>query len=305
MSKYKVVISKDSNYYDAIKYSFNDNVCPVKDSSDIKEIEKIAKELSGNNSVIFFNLTSVNDLLLQMLPRDVNKYLIFEYSVAEFSECFKLNEFLLIMKYLDMKLIKDIYCLNHTTYLLFKDKYKAKYLQIDTPNYKKETGDSIGILTSLTRQCSSTMNMMSAITLTDFKKVRMYSVEKSVKNFAKKFKIKVYNEKNIDDALSNNDINVYVNFSSTCYEVILKSMDRGIPCIVGNTDFFDKNEILKKYLVVKSDDDINEIKEKILLVKKNKSIIMKEYKEFRKKYKKEASLNLKTIKNKLYDAKIV
>ena len=75
-------------------------------------------------------------------------------------------------------------------------------------------------------------------------------------------------------------------------------MDRGIPCIVGNTDFFDKNEILKKYLVVKSDDDINEIKEKILLVKKNKSIIMKEYKEFRKKYKKEASLNLKTIKNK-------
>ena len=112
MSKYKVVISKDSNYYDAIKYSFNDNVCPVKDSSDIKEIEKIAKELSGNNSVIFFNLTSVNDLLLQMLPRDVNKYLIFEYSVAEFSECFKLNEFLLIMKYLDMKLIKDIYCLN-------------------------------------------------------------------------------------------------------------------------------------------------------------------------------------------------
>ena len=77
--------------------------------------------------------------------------------------------------------------------------------------------------------------MMSAITLTDFKKVRMYSVEKSVKNFAKKFKIKVYNEKNIDDALSNNDINVYVNFSSTCYEVILKSMDRGIPCIVGKT----------------------------------------------------------------------
>ena len=299
MSKYKVVIGENSNYYDAIKYSFNDNICVVKDSYDIKKLESIAKGLSDNDSVLFFNLTNVNDLLLQMLPRNINKYLIFEYSVAEFSENLKLNEFLLIMKYLDMKLIKDVYCLNHTTYLLFKDKYKAKYLQLDTPNYSKKTGDSIGILTSLTRQCSSTMNMMSAITLTDFKKVRMYNVEKSVKSFAKKFNIKIYNEKSIDDAINNNDINIYINFSSTCYDIILKSMDRGIPCIVGNTDFFNSNEILKEYLVVTSDGDINEIRHKLLEVKKNKSLIMKEYKKFRKIYRKLSLDNLKQIKEKL------
>ena len=97
MSKYKVVIEENCDYYDAIKYSFNDNVYIVKDSYDIRKIESIAEELSENNSVIFFNLTNVNDLLLQMLPRNINKYLIFEYSVAEFSESFKLNEFLLIM----------------------------------------------------------------------------------------------------------------------------------------------------------------------------------------------------------------
>lgn len=296
MSKYKVVIEENCDYYDAIKYSFNDNVYIVKDSYDIRKIESIAEELSENNSVIFFNLTNVNDLLLQMLPRNINKYLIFEYSVAEFSESFKLNEFLLIMKYLDMKLIKNIYCINHTTYLLFKDKYKAKYLQLDIPHYEKTSGDSIGILTSLTRQCTSTMNMVSAITLTDFKKVRMYEVEKSVKSFAKRFNIKIYNEKNIDDAINNNDINIYVNFSSTCYEIILKSMDRGIPCIVGNTDFFDKNEILKKYLVVTSDDDINEIRDKLLEVKKNKSLIMKEYKKFRKSYKEIALDSINKIK---------
>ena len=73
-------------------------------------------------------------------------------------------------------------------------------------------------------------------------------------------------------------------------------MDRGIPCIVGNTDFFDKNEILKKYLVVTSDDDINEIRDKLLEVKKNKSLIMKEYKKFRKSYKEIALDSINKIK---------
>lgn len=301
MSKYKVVIDENSNYYDAVSYSFDNKICILNANADtdIKKIESISKELSNNDTVLLFNLTNTNDLLLNMLPKDVKKYLIFEYSIAELSEYVKLNEFLLLMKYLDMKLINGIYCLNHTTYMLLKDKYKAKYLQLDVPSSKKSSGDSIGVITSSIRQYSSTMNVVSAITLTEFDEIRIYNVEKSVKKFAKKFNVKIFEEKTPDDAISNNDINLYINFSETCYDLILKSMDRGIPCIVGNTDFFDKNELLKKYLVVKSDDDINEIKEKILLVKKNKSIIMKEYKEFRKKYKKEALLNLKTIKNKL------
>lgn len=298
MSKYKVVIDENSNYYEAVNYSFDNNICVLNNNSDLKKIEAVAKELDSVDTVLLFNLTNVNDLLLNMLPRKVKKYLIFEYSIAEFSEYVKLNEFLLLMKYLDMKLIEGIYCLNHTTYMLFKDKYKAKYLQLDiAKREKKDSGESIGVITSLIRQYSSTMNVVSAITLTDFKEIKIWNAEKSVKKFAKDFHIKVINLKHLDDAISNNDINVYINFSETCYDIILKSMDEGIPCIVGNTDFFNSNETLKKYLVMKSDDDINEIKERILLVKKNKKNIMKEYSNFRKKYRKEVSLNLKNIKN--------
>ena len=50
-----------------------------------------------------------------------------------------------------------------------------------------------------------------------------------------------------------------------------------MPVIVGNTDFYDNNKYLKEHLVVKSDDDVNEISEKINFVKTNYKKIMEEY----------------------------
>lgn len=299
MSNYKVVIDKNSNYYDAVFYSFDKNICILNNMANIKEIEEKAKELSNNRAVFLFNLTNVNDLLLNMLPKNIKKYLIFEYSISEFSEYVKLNQFLLFTKYLEMKLIDGIYCLNYTTYKLLKDKYKAKYLELDIPHYKKTTGDSIGVITASVRHYSSTMNAISAITLTDYKKIKVYDVSKSVIKFAKDFNLKVNKVKTLDDVISNNIINLYINFSMTCYDIILKSMDMGIPCIVGNTDFFNSNETLKRYLVISSDDDINEIKNRILLVIEHRKEIMKEYKEFRKKYKNNSLKGLESLKNSL------
>ena len=110
--------------------------------------------------------------------------------------------------------------------------------------------------------------------------------------FCKKVGIKVIKTKDLTSTLSDNDINLYVNFCDTNYALILESMDKGIPCILGNTDFFDNNKLLKDSLVLKSDDNINEIKEKINEVKKNKSKILKEYNIFRKKYSKKAKESL-------------
>ena len=50
----------------------------------------------------------------------------------------------------------------------------------------------------------------------------------------------------------------------------LISMDAGIPCIIGNTHLLDNDEKLKKMLVLDSDDDVNEICEKIDNVLENK-----------------------------------
>ena len=66
----------------------------------------------------------------------------------------------------------------------------------------------------------------------------------------------------------------------------------GIPCVLGNTDIFDKYPKLKKFLVLKSDDDISEIANKIDSVKENREIIIKEYEKFRKKYSEESKKNI-------------
>ena len=60
-------------------------------------------------------------------------------------------------------------------------------------------------------------------------------------------------------------------------ELILKSYNYGVPVIIGNCDFYDSNKYLKEHLVVKRDDDINEIAEKIDFVRTNYKKIIEEY----------------------------
>ena len=100
---------------------------------------------------------------------------------------------------------------------------------------------------------------------------------KATTHFYKYFNINSKVFDNIDDVIEDNFVNLYINFTNTNKELILKSYNCGVPVIVGNTDFYDNNKYLKEHLVVKSDDDVNEISEKINFVKKNYKKIMEEY----------------------------
>ena len=77
--------------------------------------------------------------------------------------------------------------------------------------------------------------------------------------------------------MKDNFVNLYINFTNTNHELIQKSFNLGIPCIVGNTNIFDRNKYLKEHLILKSDDDINEIVNKINFVKNNREKIIEEY----------------------------
>lgn len=68
-------------------------------------------------------------------------------------------------------------------------------------------------------------------------------------------------------------------------------MDAGTPSIIGNTNLLDNDEKSKKLLVLDSDDDVNEICEKIDNVLENKKETEKLYSIWRKKY----SDNLKKL----------
>ncbi len=299
MKNYKVIISPKEDYYKSINFCFGkENILQLESNENTTKINDMSVQLLEVQNVVFYTLSDSNDVLFNMLPKSINKYIIFPYSVTELSDPKKLNELLLIIRYIDMKVVSGIYCIDYNTYLLLKEQYKFKYikLDIDTKNVSNNN-NSIGIIAKPNDYYSTIVNELSAITLTNNDEVRLMKPLKAVRSFAKRFKIKVHKVNNIDELIRNNKINLYINFSATCYTFILESMDMGIPCIVGNTDFFDSNELLKKYLVVKSDDDINEMKEKIELVEKNSKIILKEYEIFRKKHKKESKKSIEEFKN--------
>lgn len=299
MKNYKVVISPKEDYYKSISYCFGkENVIQLETDESITKINTISSQILKVQNVVFYTLSASNDILFNMLPKGVNKYIIFPYSVTELSDPKKLNELLLIIRYIDMKVLSGVYCLDYNTYLLFKEQYKFKYIMLDIDTKTdSNNNNSIGIIARPDDYYSTIVNELSAITLTKNDEVRLMKPLKVVKSFAKRFKIKVHKVNNIDDLIKNNKLNLYINFSATCYAFILESMDMGIPCIVGNTDFFDSNELLKKYLVVKSDDDINEMKEKIESVEKSSKTILKEYEKFRKEYRKASKKSIEKFKD--------
>ena len=84
-----------------------------------------------------------------------------------------------------------------------------------------------------------------------------------------------------------NDINLYINFTYSNLLPFFKSFEYGVPCLIGNTTLLDNYPKLKKYLVVKSDDSIDEIAEQIKTAQKNKEEILNLYKNFKLDYEKE------------------
>ncbi|MNP62753.1 hypothetical protein D3C76_1580700 [compost metagenome] len=84
--------------------------------------------------------------------------------------------------------------------------------------------------------------------------------------------------------MSKNDVNLYVTFTECAPMVPLESLELGVPCITGNNHHYFKNTELENYLVVKSEDDINEIAYKINLCINNRNHIIEMYKEWKKIY---------------------
>ena len=131
--------------------------------------------------------------------------------------------------------------------------------------------------------------------MVDYSKLKLVHVMPATKEFISFFDLKEEPVENIDEAMRDNCVNLYVNFTGNNFQVILKSMDLGIPCLLGNTDLFDEYPVLKEYLIMDSDDDISEIAKRIENAKENREKIMKEYRKFRKEYSKLSKKSIKEI----------
>lgn len=100
-------------------------------------------------------------------------------------------------------------------------------------------------------------------------------------------KIEKIDEKNIQEKVVKNDINIATSFTEYFHVVFFISMEQGVPCVIGNTsDFFENDEDieLKKYVVTEAEDNsiINsKLVEECL---KNKEKVLQLYKKWKEKY---------------------
>ena len=169
----------------------------------------------------------------------------------------------------------------------YNKKYNVYKLNLLLNNSEYKVNNStIGILNSQDDPKDSFYNSLSAISILKNKTVKILNPNKITKAFVKTFNINLKKAKDKKD-LYKNDINLYINFTYSNLLPFFKSFEYGVPCLIGNTTLLDNYPKLKKYLVVKSDDSIDEIAEQIKTAQKNKEEILNLYKNFKLDYEKE------------------
>ena len=273
-----LVPKQDIKYYDSLNYTLKNAIIVDKELEDESIITAI-----NSSKISKIYLVGNHDLFRFILPR-INKSIevcwIFNDAFSSLSNAgvrYNLNT---IFEYYDRTLVDIIGCFNKDNMKVFENAgYKCEYinLKLDRSEIKLVNSNSIGILSDDFDPNNNFYNQMAALTFVDYDVCKFQAVMKATNHFYKYFSIKSKVLKNIDEVMKDNFVNLYINFTNTNKELILKSYNYGVPVIVGNSDFYDNNKYLKEHLVVKSDDDVNEIADKINFVKNNYKKIIEEY----------------------------
>lgn len=258
----------------------------------VEEYDQTLAFLSNNNfkKIIFVDYKSEYEKFIYKFKEECEFSFIYTGSLGSLSIEFQYNCLKNIIKQHEKFKNSKLGVLDEGLYKTLKKKYKNIYLLFldtkSTPTSFEYNENQVAIINESTNPRHSFYNSLSALTFFKEMTAKLPNINKTTKKFLKVFNIKARQVKEEEKLLETNLVNLYINFTGNNPLLILKSMNKGVPCIVGNTTIFDNNQYLKENLVMNSDDDVNEIVEKINLVKKNRSKILREYKIFRKEYAK-------------------
>lgn len=242
-----------------------------------KNIKGILKNIKQNNyeKVIFENyFVCLKDFIKKS---NVDVKVLWTKGLATLNDEFELTELLEIIDMLKSSKIKALGFTEDNLYETYKsldNVYSVKLtVKQKIKSYKGNKG--ITILGDPYEWTCNYFNQLSAIKMTN-KNLVLDKEINIVKRFNKLFDIK----NNI------NEISVAsaVYFSSYDNLKIIDSFNNGIPVLLGNNTLFFKNTKLENKIIVKSDDDIEEISNKLNYLYKNGKEIIEEYKNIKENY---------------------
>lgn len=253
------------------------NIIEIYNESEDKEII----EIINNSNIKKIYLVGNNDFYRFILPRikkQIEVCWIFKNAFSNLSDGGVRYTLHCIFEFIDRGLVNSIGCINKDNLKVFENAgYKCEYIDLKNNNKKFKDSNTIGILSNDYDPNNNFYNQLAALTFVDYDYCKFRCVMDATNNFCTFFNIKSKKIDNFDEIMKDNFVNLYINFTNTNNELIHKSFQQEIPCIVGNTNIFDDNKYLKEHLVVKSDDDINEIVAKIEFVRNNREKIINEY----------------------------
>lgn len=281
------VPSNAKNLYEGFTSTFKNVVLfnnTVEDSSFFKQFFK----QNNIKKVIFVDYLCEYDEIIRNLSSDTIIYFILTKALGSLSDEINLLYFNKILDLYKQNIITKIGILDPNLYQILKKKYNVDLIYLTINDDLTSTGkdNSIGLLNKDNDFKDSYYNELSAVSLLDYQ-ANIYNPTKVTKRFLKDFNIQHNVFKNYDAMLSSSLVNLFINFTSANLIPFLKSMNIGIPCILGNSKILENYKDLKKFLVVDSDDDCNEIADQITKAIDNREKIVKLYQKFKKDYDKE------------------
>lgn len=165
-------------------------------------------------------------------------------------------------------------------------KSNTKYERIDGVN-------KIGLYSAGSRWEKNTYNQLSATSLIENALVDLSPSNELSNSFCDMMNInlvdrnlKYMKRQDLLDRMAQNDVNLYVTFTECSPVLPLESLELGVPCITGDNHHYFRGSKLYDYLVVHSEDDINEIASKVKEAIKNRDEIIRLYKEWKTDYDK-------------------
>lgn len=279
------------------------NTIGIKEIFSEKLADKIAEIIINSNisQVVFSSITfgwkHIAEILHEKNP-DIKIKFFWHGAHAMFVQKDEPYFLYSIMELLDRKIAYSIGFAKESMAEFYKLKGYNSYFVPNTVKdissdvkYVKNDKTIIGLYSAGSRWEKNTFNQLSAVSLVPNSVVDIAPENKLTTDFCnlmniqiKEKRLKYMPRQRLLDRMAQNDVNLYVTFTECSPVLPLESLELGVPCITGNNHHYFRNSKLQEYLVVKSEDDINEIADKIKMAIANKEEIISLYKEWKKDY---------------------
>ena len=291
---YLVILPRrNEELFDAFNYTFDNTILF---NNTVEDVEFLIEFLKRNvvAQLIFVDYYGeYSDIINALIDEHEIKF-IFTSGLGELSDPNVLNEFNQICEKYDCGIIDEIGFLDYGLYKSVHGRRRnTRYLMLDLA--KNEMGvfaakdKTVGILNCADSDYDSFYNELGSFVFLPEYRAKMTSQMKTVMDFTHNYNVETMIVEKREDLFCNNVCNLDINFAGSKPLIFIKSMDYGVPCILGNNGFLSSEySLMNKLLVMESDDNVEEIAEKIRGATVNKNNILKEYKRFRADYSKRA-----------------